>query len=186
MVNVSFFATQGLFSMNYFELYNLPVQFEINLDKLKQHYQTLQKLTHPDKFASASEQQKRMYLIKNSQINDAYSVLRSPVARGEHLLAVRGIELASEQDTIGDVGFLMEQMEWREALDDADSIKALECLVANNLKIMQKQERDIAALLLADTENQNHTAAQELRKIKFMIKLASEIDSKLDRISDAD
>lgn len=171
--------------MNYFELYNLPAQFEIDLERLKQHYQTLQKLTHPDKFASASEQQKRMYLIKNSQISDAYSVLRSPVSRGEHLLELRGVKLASEQDTVSDVAFLMEQMEWREALDDADSIITLTRLVADNLKTIQKQESDIATLLLADTESQNQTAAQELRKIKFMIKLASEIDSKLDRISDA-
>ncbi len=170
--------------MNYFELYNLPAQFEIDLDKLKQHYQTLQKLTHPDKFASASEQQKRMYLTKNSQVNDAYSVLRMPVARGEHLLELRGIELANEQDTVGDVGFLMEQMEWREALEDADSIKVLEQLVADNHKTIQKQEYEIAQLLLKNTESDNHEAAQELRKMKFMIKLASEIDSKLERISD--
>lgn len=169
--------------MNYFELYNLPEQFEIDLDKLKQHYQTLQKLTHPDRFATASEQQKRMYLTKNSQVNDGYTVLKSAISRGEHLLQVRGVELASEQDTVGDVEFLMEQMEWRESLDDADSIIELEQLVADNHQVLAQQETSISGLLSVNTDQDNQAAAQELRKMKFMIKLADEIDSKLDRIT---
>jgi molecular chaperone HscB len=171
--------------MNYFELYNLPEQFELDLVKLKQHYQTLQKLTHPDRFATASEQEKRMYLTKNSQVNDAYSVLQSPISRGEHLLELRGLELASEQDTVGDVEFLMEQMEWRESLEDADSVEALQKLLADNQQVLTEQEQTIATLLLNNNDEDNHAAAQELRKMKFMIKLASEIDSKLDRLSDS-
>lgn len=170
--------------MNYFELYNLPEQFEIDLGKLKQHYQTLQKLTHPDRFASASEQQKRMVLTKNAQISDAYSVLQSPISRGEHLLEIRGVELASEQDTVGDVEFLMAQMEWREALEDADSIAALEQLLGDNQDVLLKQENMISQLLSNNSEQDNQSAAQELRKMKFMIKLASEIDTKLDRMTD--
>jgi molecular chaperone HscB len=171
--------------MNYFELYNLPEQFAIDLTKLKEHYQTLQKLTHPDRFASASEQQKRMYLTKNSQVNDAYSVLKSPVARGEHLLIVRGVELPSEQDTVGDVEFLMEQMEWRESLDDATTEEALEKLVADNFDVLVVQEKVIADLLSHNREQDNQAAAQELGKMKFMIKLANEIETKLDRITDS-
>ena len=170
--------------MNYFELYNLPEQFEIDLETLKQHYQTLQKMTHPDRFATASEQQKRMYLTKNSQVNDAYSILKSPISRGEHLLQVRGVELASEQDTVGDVEFLMEQMEWRESLDEAESITELEKLVADNQQALTKQQKAISALLTACNEQSNQAAAQELRKMKFMKKLADEIDSKLDRVTD--
>ena len=168
--------------MNYFELYNLPAQFEIDLDKLKQHYQTLQKLTHPDRFASASEQQKRMYLTKNAQVNDAYSVLRSPVSRGEHLLALRGLELAGEQDTVGDVNFLMQQMEWREALEEANSVDALTRLASENTQEIETQEATISALLGKNTSNDNEQAADELRKMKFMLKLASEIDAKIDTL----
>ena len=168
--------------MNYFELYNLPAQFEIDLDKLKQHYQTLQKLTHPDRFASASEQQKRMYLTKNAQVNDAYSVLRSPVSRGEHLLALRGLELASEQDTVGDVNFLMQQMEWREALEEANSVDALASLASENSQEIETQKASISVLLEKNTARDNEQAADELRKMKFMLKLASEIDAKIDTL----
>jgi molecular chaperone HscB len=171
--------------MNYFELYNLPEQFEIDLKKLKEHYQTLQKLTHPDRFVSASEQQKRMYLTKNSQINDAYSVLKLPISRGEHLLVVRGAELPSEQDTVGDIEFLMEQMEWRETLDDATSLEALKKLVVDNHEILVKQEKIISAFLSHNNEQDNQAAAQELGKMKFMVKLADEIETKLDRITDS-
>jgi molecular chaperone HscB len=171
--------------MNYFELYNLPEQFEIDLKKLKEHYQTLQKLTHPDRLVSASEQQKRMYLTKNSQINDAYSVLKLPISRGEHLLVVRGAELPSEQDTVGDIEFLMEQMEWRETLDDATSVEALEKLVVDNHAILVKQEKIISAFLSHNNEQDNQAAAQELGKMKFMVKLADEIETKLDRITDS-
>jgi molecular chaperone HscB len=168
--------------MNYFELYNLPAQFEIDLDKLKQHYQTLQKLTHPDRFASASEQQKRMYLTKNAQVNDAYSVLRSPVSRGEHLLALRGLELAGEQDTVGDVNFLMQQMEWREALEEANSVDALVSLASENSQEIETQKASISVLLEKNTAHDNEQAADELRKMKFMLKLASEIDAKIDTL----
>jgi molecular chaperone HscB len=171
--------------MNYFELYNLPEQFAIDLIKLKEHYQTLQKLTHPDRFATASEQQKRLYLTKNSQVNDAYSVLKSPVTRGEHLLIVRGVELPSEQDTVGDVEFLMEQMEWRESLEDASTEEALEKLVTDNFDVLVAQEKVICELLSPNRDEDNLAAAQELAKMKFMLKLANEIETKLDRITDS-
>ncbi|MFB0912606.1 MAG: Fe-S protein assembly co-chaperone HscB [Glaciecola sp.] len=171
--------------MNYFELYNLPEQFAIDLIKLKEHYQTLQKLTHPDRFATASEQQKRMYLTKNSQVNDAYSVLKSPVSRGEHLLIVRNVELPSDQDTIGDIEFLMEQMEWRESLEDAGTEEALEKLVIDNSDVLVAQEKVICELLSHNSDENNQAAAQELAKMKFMLKLANEIETKLDRITDS-
>jgi molecular chaperone HscB len=171
--------------MNYFELYNLPEQFAIDLIKLKDHYQTLQKLTHPDRFVSASEQQKRMYLSKNSQVNDAYSVLKSPVSRGEHLLIVRGVELPSEQNTVGDVDFLMEQIEWRESLEDASTEEALEKLLTDNFDVLLAQEKVICELLSRNKEEDNQSAAQELAKMKFMLKLANEIETKLDRITDS-
>jgi molecular chaperone HscB len=126
-----------------------------------------------------------MYLTKNSQVNDAYSVLKSPISRGEHLLIVRGVELPSEQNTVGDVEFLMEQMEWRETLDDATSAEALEKLVVDNHEILVKQEKIILAFLSHNNEQDNQAAAQELGKMKFMVKLADEIETKLDRITDS-
>ena len=93
--------------MNYFELFNIPVFFDVDLSLLPQTYQQLQRLTHPDKFASGSEQEKLLAVQKNSQVNDAYSVLKSPLSRAEYLLSLRGIDLKHEQQTIKDSAFLM-------------------------------------------------------------------------------
>jgi molecular chaperone HscB len=170
--------------MNYFALFNFPEQFDIDLSLLKQHYQTLQKMTHPDRFANASEQEKRMYLTKNAQVNDAFTTLSSAVSRGEHLLTVRGLELASEQETVGDVGFLMQQMEWRENLEDANDEASLNALLDENKVNLKSQESQVSALLSKNTDADNLAAADELRKMKFLVKLSSEIEAKIDSIEE--
>lgn len=170
--------------MNYFALFNFPEQFDIDLSLLKQHYQTLQKMTHPDRFANASEQEKRMYLTKNAQVNDAFTTLSSPVSRGEHLLTVRGLELASEQETVGDVGFLMQQMEWRENLEDANDETSLNALLEENKVNLRAQESQVSSLLTKNTDADNLAAADELRKMKFLVKLSSEIEAKIDSIEE--
>ncbi|GBL04755.1 Fe-S protein assembly co-chaperone HscB [Glaciecola sp. KUL10] len=166
--------------MNYFSLYNLPEQFEVDLDKLKQNYQTLQKMTHPDRFANASDQQKRLTMQKNAQVNDAYTVLKSPIARAEHLLQLRGLELASEQETVGNVEFLMQQMEWRESLEDANDVASLQLLAKQSDDDIQAQTQALSALLATQTDEDNKTAAEKLREMKFLFKFKSEIESKLD------
>ncbi|MGY0564180.1 MAG: Fe-S protein assembly co-chaperone HscB, partial [Paraglaciecola chathamensis] len=105
--------------MNYFALFNLTPSFEIDKAGLAATYQQLQKLTHPDKFATASERDKLIALQKNAQVNDGYQVLKTPLSRAEHMLELRGVELQHEQKTMQDGAFLMQQMEWREQLDDA-------------------------------------------------------------------
>jgi molecular chaperone HscB len=125
--------------MNYFELFNLPVSFDVDLSTLPQTYQQLQRLTHPDRFARGSEQEKLVAIQKNAQVNDAYSVLKSPLSRAEYLLSLRGIDLQHEQKTIKDTAFLMQQMEWREELSEiseqTDPLSALEKLI-KRLKVI--------------------------------------------------
>jgi len=53
-----------LIVMNYFALFNLTPSFEIDKAGLTATYQQLQKLTHPDKFATASERDKLIALQK--------------------------------------------------------------------------------------------------------------------------
>ena len=99
--------------MNYFQLFNLPVSLNLDKAQLSRAYQTLQQLTHPDKFASGSDQEKRIALQKNAQVNDAYSTLKHPLSRAQHILALRGIVIDGEQHTMQDTAFLMQQMELR-------------------------------------------------------------------------
>lgn len=164
--------------MNYFTLFSMPEQFDISIDVLKQRYELLQRVTHPDKYASASEQEKRIYMQKNAQVNDGYHVLSSPVLRGEHLLLIREIPLANEQDTIGDTEFLMQQMDLREELAHANTIDGLNALESSVTESQAKYIECISELLQENTKEQSLRAGIELSKLKFLIKLASEIKTR--------
>jgi molecular chaperone HscB len=174
--------------MNYFELFNLSPSFEIDPVALSQTYQTLQKLTHPDKFATASEREKLLSVQKNAQVNDAYQVLKSPLSRAEHMLELRGLELKHEQQTIQDTPFLMQQMEWREELEDigsqSDPLSTLEALDDEVQTELKGCLNELKGLLGENTLDKDQLAATLVRKVKFLTKLRSEIELKEDALSD--
>jgi molecular chaperone HscB len=174
--------------MNYFELFNIKVAFELDLASLAQTYQKLQRLTHPDKFASGSEQEKLLAVQKNAQINDAYSLLKAPLSRAEYLLALRGMDLQHEQHTIKDTAFLMQQMQWREQLaevqEQADPLHELELLEDEISQHIKHDLIQLEALLAIETEEADQQAANFIRKLKFLYKMCKEIDLKQDTLSD--
>lgn len=174
--------------MNYFQLFNLSVQFQVDLTRLGQTYQTLQQLTHPDKFATGSERDKLLAVQKNAQVNDAYQVLKSPLSRAEYILELRGLELKHEHQTMQDPTFLMQQMEWREQLEYIDSLTgSLDDLEALDAEIQQHSKihlERMQALLSDDTAQSNADAADEVRKLKFLYKLRNEIALKEDSLTD--
>ena len=174
--------------MNYFELFNLNTDFQLDLARLGQTYQTLQHLTHPDKFATGSDREKLLAVQKNAQVNDAYHTLKSPLLRAEYLLALRGHELKHEHQTLRDPGFLMQQMEWREQLEDIKPVHGaldeLEKLDAEIKGHYLSQLAQLQATLSHDTENANLTAADQVRKLKFLHKLRNEIAIKEDLLSE--
>lgn len=174
--------------MNFFSLFQLPEKFELDQSALTKAYQTLVQLTHPDKFATASEQQRLLSVQKNAQVNDGFNVLKAPLSRAEHLLELRGIELQHEQQTMQDPAFLMQQMEWREELaeveDRADPLDALDELDDEVQQHISHKLKGLADLLEQQTDDANHKAADEVRKLKFLYKLRLEIESKEDSLSD--
>lgn len=174
--------------MNYFQLFNLPIQFEVDPVGLTSTYQTLQKLTHPDKYAAASEQQKRLALQKNAQVNDAYQVLKSPLSRAEHILQLRGIELNGAQKSMQEPAFLMQQLEWREQLQQLDkgdvAVAQLESMTLDVQQHYQQHLHNLAKQLRLDSAESNKQASVEINKIKFMAKLLEEIELKEDALAD--
>jgi molecular chaperone HscB len=174
--------------MNYFELFNIPISFDVDLSALPQTYQQLQRLTHPDRFASGSEQQKLVAIQKNAQVNDAYSVLKSPLARAEYLLSLRGIDLQHEQQTIKDTVFLMQQMEWREELSEiSEQAEPFRALVSLEDEVNQTIKSDLIKLrnfLKSDLTVAEQSAADIIRQLKFSYKMLSEILLKEDTLSD--
>ncbi len=174
--------------MNFFELFALPVQFEIDLGTLSTRYKTLAQLTHPDKFANAGSAEKLMMVQKNAQVNDGYQVLKNPITRAEHILETRGIELKHEQQTVQDTEFLMQQMEWREQLESAQHQNDPEQHLADldsDIGVQSKAHTQrLSELLNEDSEEANHLAASELRKLKFMAKLHKEIELQEEKLFD--
>ncbi|MGL5407715.1 MAG: co-chaperone HscB, partial [Shewanella sp.] len=110
--------------MNYFELFKFPPAFDIDTALLAERYRELQRAVHPDKFAHDTEQQKLLSVQRTAQVNDGYQTLKDPIRRAEHLLSLRGIDLSHETTTVKDTAFLLQQMEWREALEDVRHLAA--------------------------------------------------------------
>lgn len=113
-------------SQNYFGLFGLPASFDLDNTALTQAYRQLQKDWHPDRFALEADADKRRVMQAAAMINEAYQTLSRPVSRARYLLEHAGQAINLEKDTQQDPIFLMEQMEMREALDDAVDVDALD------------------------------------------------------------
>ena len=99
-------------SLNFFTLLQLPETFVIDLKKLDQNYQNLQKEIHPDRFASLADEEKIASIKKAAEVNDAYQTLKSPIRRAEYLLHLYSIDIHDEKYTAVPQDFLIQQMEW--------------------------------------------------------------------------
>ncbi|MCL1125842.1 co-chaperone HscB [Shewanella surugensis] len=174
--------------MNYFELFSFSPSFDVDTALLAHRYRDLQKAVHPDKFAHSTEQNKRLAVQRTAQINDGFQTLKNPVSRAEHLLALKGIELSHESTTVKDTPFLMQQMQWRESLEDIrdsaapdDLIDELnQCFIDYSQSIISR----LAILLESDQPQDWHQAADHIRKLKFMVKLQDELSRAEDALFD--
>ncbi|MEP6701372.1 MAG: Fe-S protein assembly co-chaperone HscB [Betaproteobacteria bacterium] len=107
------------FSADHFALLGLPRRFQIDRGGLDRAYRTLQAAIHPDRHAAAGDSTRRLALQASARVNEAYEALRDPASRGEYLLGLSGIASLAETDTAMPMDFLAEQMERREAIEDA-------------------------------------------------------------------
>ncbi len=105
------------FEKNYFELFDQPLTFDIDIDVLRECYRNLQKAAHPDNYANTTEQLRRLSMQLAAQINDAFQTLSDPLLRAGYLLSLLGVEKIAENQTLSDPDFLLMQMESRERLE---------------------------------------------------------------------
>lgn len=174
--------------MNYFSLFNFTPAFDIDTALLAERYRDLQKAVHPDKFANDTEQQKLLSVQRTAQVNDGYHTLKLPLRRAEHMLSLRGIELSHETTTVKDTAFLMQQMEWREAIEDIKHIASpqeqIDALYDSFDSAKKCLFTALGEHLLVNDAQHNLAAAEQVRKLKFMAKLQDELtrieDSLLD------
>jgi len=171
------------FNKNHFELFGLKPSFRIDAAKLEAGYRELQGTVHPDRFAAGSDAEKRVSMQWATRANEAYRTLKQPVARARYLLSLQGVDTQEETNTAMPADFLMLQMEWREAAQDArlsKDVAALDRLSAE----LQVEERALLADLESALEGQNDLpkAALIVRKLRFLAKLGEEIGDALEAL----
>ncbi len=171
--------------MNYFELFGLPTQFQLDGSLLSSQFRELQKRFHPDNFATASERDRLMSVQKTAEINDANQVLKSPISRAEYLLSLNGVELRGEQQTLRDPMFLMEQLELREELEAIiESSDPESALFDFDSKVEKMYKQHLNQVEQELNGQQWDTAADTVRKLKFIAKLKNEIERVEDKLLD--
>ena len=169
-------------TQNFFTLLNLPEAFVVDLKKLDQHYQAIQKEIHPDRFASLNDETKMESVKKTAQVNDAYQTLKSSIRRAEYLLHLYGFDINDEKYTAVPQDFLLQQMEWREELEKHTKNKeALEKL-ASVVTIKKKQKIDLLPTYF-DKKNNLPEAIKITRELNFIEKIEQHISDALIEIS---
>ena len=175
-------------SANYFELFDLPVRFALDRVALDKAFRELQAQVHPDKFAHAAEADQRVSMQLATRVNEAYQALKVPLKRARYLLELAGVDVAVETNTAMPMDFLVEQMEWREAADEARRAGELHELEHLHHRLRGQLDERYAALgrLLDDNfqKNADH-AAGEVRKLMFLEKLQQDIDEAIVELEDA-
>lgn len=166
-----------LFSKNYFEIFNLPVAFDVDINLLSSVYRDLQKEVHPDRFVSAGEQQSRIAVQMASLINQAFDTLKSPVTRAHYLLKLAGLDIDHEQDTSMDMSFLMEQIELREEIESVRSHSDPLSEVDRLLKQVKDLMNAVMQSFATAYQEKSFDKAHELsRKMQFLNKNIQELD----------
>lgn len=168
------------FNADHFALFELPRTFRQDASTLDRRYRELQAKVHPDKYAHASDAERRLSLQWATRVNEAYQTLKKPLARGQYLLSLAGVNVDAESNTAMPSEFLIEQMEWREAVAEARAAheqSELEQLF-HRVKQRTRQRYEQLAVLL-DDKHDYAEAADRVRRLMFLEKLLAEIDAAL-------
>ena len=161
----------------YFNLFQLEPSFNIDTEALEQTYRALAARFHPDKFASASAFEQKQAVMMSSTINDAYRTLKGPIDRAAYLLKSQNIDADAPEHTSFSPEFLMQQMEWRETLMDAQMEQNHDAIRALDQEIQEVQNNLYQDLQQAFEQQDYESAAQWVRHGRFLNKLRNEIAS---------
>ncbi|RTZ74588.1 MAG: Fe-S protein assembly co-chaperone HscB [Gammaproteobacteria bacterium] len=168
-------------SRNHFELFGLPVDFIVDGDALAERYRELQRVVHPDRYASASDQEQRLALQQATQVNEAYETLKDPVKRAQYLLGLKGIDMDAQQETTRDTAFLMEQLQLREELENARNADDPEAVLDELMGRIGTMIRTLVAQMAIQfeegTPEQLEAARESVRKMQFLNKLHAEAEA---------
>ena len=162
---------------NPFALFDLPVAFQVDSALLNERYLALQKSLHPDNFSATSAQEQRLAIQKSAEINDALRILKDPITRADSIIALNtGKTENPEEKSNNDIDFLMQQMEWRETLENIENRKDTDELTAFAQEINQIRHAILSELSTALDAQQWDIARAITDKLRFIKKLQTEIE----------
>jgi molecular chaperone HscB len=171
------------FSQDFFALFGLPRAYRIDAARLDQAYHAMQGKVHPDRHAHLPETERRLSMQWATHVNEAYRTLKQPLARAHYLLRLAGAETEHESNTAMPPEFLMEQMEWREAVAEARAAGDHHELE----KLMQRLEKHAGEIRgeieqSLDARKDYAAAADAVRRLMFIEKLEHEIEDALEAL----
>jgi molecular chaperone HscB len=160
---------------NHFELFNLPARFEVDQAALDSAYREVQGRVHPDRFVNASDAEKRVAMQWATRANEAYQTLRNPQKRAQYLCELNGADLQTESNTAMPMEFLMQQMEWREALGEARAARDTAALDALDGQVRRERKERLAQIGKELDAGDYDSAAQGVRALMFLDKFGEEV-----------
>lgn len=190
-VSVKVYAAMNL-SDNYFQLFQLPHSFQLDLAELKGRYRRLQLELHPDKHASSDSRQQRLSVQLTAQLNQAFDTLKSPLKRAEYMLGLSGHEVDFNSTTHQDGAFLMQQMELREELESLKSqVSRGDDVAEASLAALQREGDSLAKNLYQQFEvhhsaNEYDAAEKFVARAYFVEKFKVELRQVEDELLDLD
>jgi len=173
-------------SQNYFEIFGLPVGFHLNIPDLTERYRELQKTVHPDRFANASDRDRRLAVQHAANINEAFSILKSPIKRARYLLIIAGVTFDDEKETTQDPEFLMEQIELRESVAAVRELDDPFSGLASLMQTVEQKKSKMIDILVRQIDAEEYTEAKnQVQKLQFLEKLLLECENLEQDLADA-
>lgn len=174
-------AVQPPGDTDHFTRLGLRRAFVLDAAELDRQYFGFQRRLHPDRFATRSAREKALSQSQATALNEAYETLKDPLRRAVYLLRLAGRTVDIDQSaTVTDPDLLMEAMEMREALADADTPDEVAVLAAQAEGEMEQCQADLAgAFAAADLD----AAGRLTTRFKYLSKLAEEARSRKIRMT---
>jgi molecular chaperone HscB len=163
---------------NDFEIFGLGPRFELDRAALDARWKALQREAHPDRFATADAQAQRQAMQWSVRINEAYQRLKDPLKRAAYLCELHGAPIQAEDNTAMPASFLMQQMQWREDLDEATRLEDLERMADEVSTARRSMLQDLQTT--ADERQDWPALAQQVRALMFVERFASDVENRID------
>jgi len=174
-------AVQGPGDTDHFTRLGLPVAYHIHTDHLDHQYFGFQRRMHPDRFAAKSSKEKALSQAQATALNDAYETLTDPVKRAVYLLGHVGysVDLHGSK-TVSDPVLLMEQMELREALAEAETEEQVAALLHQAEETAQSCQHEMVRAFQA---REYAEAARLVLRLKYLTKLVEDAKGRKSRLA---